>query len=80
MSKRKLLRSSNRRLSRLGRSADADDRRHARRGYTPEAIRDFCDASASRRRRTSIDVALLEHTVREDLNRARRARWPCCAR
>jgi glutaminyl-tRNA synthetase len=45
-----------------------------RRGYTPEAIRAFCDAIGVARRENVVDLALLEHAVREDLNRrARRA-------
>ena len=45
-----------------------------RRGYTPEAIRDFCGRIGVAKKENVIDVALLEHTVREDLNhRAPRA-------
>jgi glutaminyl-tRNA synthetase len=45
-----------------------------RRGYTPEALREFCARIGVARKANVIDVALLEHTVREDLNRhARRA-------
>jgi glutaminyl-tRNA synthetase len=40
-----------------------------RRGYTPEAIRDFCTRIGVAKKENVIDVALLEHTVREDLNR-----------
>ena len=40
-----------------------------RRGYTPEAIRNFCDRIGVARRENLVDVALLEHAVREDLNR-----------
>jgi glutaminyl-tRNA synthetase len=39
-----------------------------RRGYTPEAIRKFCDRIGVARNDSVIDVALLEHCVREDLN------------
>ena len=39
-----------------------------RRGYTPEAIRKFCDRIGVAKRDSMVDVALLEHTVREDLN------------
>ena len=39
-----------------------------RRGYTPEAIRDFCRKVGVARRDNVIDIALLEHSVREDLN------------
>jgi glutaminyl-tRNA synthetase len=40
-----------------------------RRGFTPEAIRDFCVRIGVAKKENVIDVALLEHTVREDLNR-----------
>ncbi|HXE79418.1 MAG TPA: glutamine--tRNA ligase/YqeY domain fusion protein [Vicinamibacterales bacterium] len=40
-----------------------------RRGYTPEAIRDFCDRIGVAKKENVVDVALLEHCVREDLNR-----------
>ncbi|CAN5437659.1 glutamine--tRNA ligase/YqeY domain fusion protein [soil metagenome] len=40
-----------------------------RRGYTPEAIRTFCDRIGVAKRENTVDVALLEHAVREDLNR-----------
>ena len=40
-----------------------------RRGYTPEAVRDFCTRIGVAKKENVIDVALLEHTVREDLNR-----------
>ena len=40
-----------------------------RRGYTPEAIRNFCELVGVARRENVIDVGLLEHCVREDLNR-----------
>ncbi len=40
-----------------------------RRGYTPEAIRNFCDHIGISKRDTVVDVALLEHCLREDLNR-----------
>jgi glutaminyl-tRNA synthetase len=44
-----------------------------RRGYTPEAIRTFCERVGVAKRENLVDVALLEHAVREDLNkRARR--------
>jgi glutaminyl-tRNA synthetase len=39
-----------------------------RRGYTPEAIRAFCDRIGVSKRNSFIDVTLLEHAVREDLN------------
>src|SRR3984893_4990950 len=40
-----------------------------RRGYTPEAIRDFCARIGVAKKENVIDVAQLEHSVREDLNR-----------
>jgi glutaminyl-tRNA synthetase len=40
-----------------------------RRGYTPEAIRDFCNRIGVARRDSLVDVALLEHCLREDLNK-----------
>jgi glutaminyl-tRNA synthetase len=40
-----------------------------RRGYTPESIRDFCDRIGIAKADNLVDVALLEHCVREDLNR-----------
>jgi glutaminyl-tRNA synthetase len=40
-----------------------------RRGCTPEAIRDFCARIGMAKKENVVDVALLEHTVREDLNR-----------
>ena len=40
-----------------------------RRGYTPEALRTFCERIGVARRENLIDLALLEHTVREDLNK-----------
>jgi glutaminyl-tRNA synthetase len=43
-----------------------------RRGYTPEAIRDFCDRIGLAKRDSVVDVALLEHCLREDLNRRAR--------
>jgi glutaminyl-tRNA synthetase len=39
-----------------------------RRGYTPEAIRAFCERIGVSKRNSAVDVALLEHAVREDLN------------
>ena len=39
-----------------------------RRGYTPEAIRSFCERIGVSKRNSVVDVALLEHAVREDLN------------
>jgi glutaminyl-tRNA synthetase len=40
-----------------------------RRGYTPESIRSFADKIGVAKRDGMIDVALLEHTIREDLNK-----------
>jgi glutaminyl-tRNA synthetase len=40
-----------------------------RRGYTPESIRDFCSRIGVAKKENVIDVAQLEHSVREDLNR-----------
>ncbi len=40
-----------------------------RRGFTPEAVRDFCTRIGVAKKENVVDVALLEHTVREDLNR-----------
>jgi glutaminyl-tRNA synthetase len=37
-------------------------------GYTPEAIRSFCDRIGIAKRASVVDVAFLEHCVREDLN------------
>ena len=38
-----------------------------RRGYTPEAIRDFCDRIGVAKSNSTVDVGQLEHCVREDL-------------
>ncbi|WP_415929178.1 glutamine--tRNA ligase/YqeY domain fusion protein [Zhenpiania hominis] len=38
-----------------------------RRGYTPESIRDFCERIGVSKANSTVDVALLEHCVREDL-------------
>ena len=40
-----------------------------RRGYTPEAIRDFCNRIGVAKKDSIVDIALLEHCLREDLNR-----------
>ena len=40
-----------------------------RRGYTPEAVRDFCGRIGVARRDNTVDIALLEHTLRDDLNK-----------
>src|SRR6187549_1043009 len=69
MSKRKLLE-----LVQEGHVAGWDDPRMPtivgmrRRGYTPEAIRNFCERIGVAKRENIVDVALLEHAVREDLN------------
>ena len=39
-----------------------------RRGYTPGAIRNFCERVGVAKRDITVDLALLEHCVREDLN------------
>jgi glutaminyl-tRNA synthetase len=70
MSKRRLLE-----LVESGRVTGWDDPRMPtlaglrRRGYTPEAIRDFCERIGVARADSLVDVALLEHCLREDLNR-----------
>ena len=40
-----------------------------RRGYTPESLRAFSDRIGIAKRNNVIDVAMLEHSVREDLNK-----------
>jgi glutaminyl-tRNA synthetase len=40
-----------------------------RRGYTPEAIREFCNRIGVAKKQNIVDMALLEATLREDLNR-----------
>ncbi|MFA5367189.1 MAG: glutamine--tRNA ligase/YqeY domain fusion protein [Dehalococcoidia bacterium] len=70
MSKRKLLQ-----LVQQGIVAGWDDPRMPtiaglrRRGYTPEAIRDFCERIGVAKTDSTIDIALLEHCIREDLNK-----------
>jgi len=70
MSKRKLLQ-----LVRQGHISGWDDPRLPtiaglrRRGYTPESIRGFCGRIGLAKKENVIDVAQLEHAVREDLNR-----------
>jgi glutaminyl-tRNA synthetase len=70
MSKRKLLQ-----LVQQGRVSGWSDPRLPtlsglrRRGYTPESIRDFCTRIGVAKKENVIDVAQLEHSVREDLNR-----------
>ena len=70
MSKRKLMR-----LVQEGHVSGWDDPRMPtisglrRRGYTPESIRDFCERIGVAKKGSMVDVALLEHCLREDLNR-----------
>jgi len=70
MSKRKLLQ-----LVEKGNVSGWDDPRLPtiaglrRRGYTPKSIRDFCDRIGVAKTESTIDVALLEHCIREDLNK-----------
>jgi glutaminyl-tRNA synthetase len=40
-----------------------------RRGYTPESIRNFCERIGVARRDSTVDIALLEFSIREDLNK-----------
>ncbi|MFO8101984.1 MAG: glutamine--tRNA ligase/YqeY domain fusion protein [Dehalococcoidia bacterium] len=70
MSKRKLLQ-----LANEGHVAGWDDPRMPtisglrRRGFTPEAIRNFCERIGVAKTDSTIDMALLEYCIREDLNR-----------
>ncbi|MGB8656329.1 MAG: glutamine--tRNA ligase/YqeY domain fusion protein [Candidatus Zixiibacteriota bacterium] len=70
MSKRKLLR-----LAQEGYVSGWDDPRMPticglrRRGYTPESIRTFCERIGVGKRDSVVDIALLEHCLREDLNK-----------
>jgi glutaminyl-tRNA synthetase len=70
LSKRKL-----RQLVQEGRVRGWDDPRMPtlsgirRRGYTPEAIRNFCASIGVSKTTGSIELAMLEHFVREDLNK-----------
>ncbi len=70
MSKRKLLQ-----LVQQGHVRGWDDPRMPtvsglrRRGYTPESIRDFCERIGVSKRDSTVDVAMLEHSIRDDLNR-----------
>ncbi len=41
-----------------------------RRGYTPESIRNFCDRIGVAKRDSTVDMALLEYCLREDLNKS----------
>jgi glutaminyl-tRNA synthetase len=69
LSKRKLLR-----LVQEGHVGGWDDPRMPtvsgmrRRGYTPEAIRNFCDQIGVAKNESVVDIALLEHCLRQDLN------------
>jgi glutaminyl-tRNA synthetase len=40
-----------------------------RRGYSPEAIREFCRRIGVNKFNSTVDIALLEHCLREDLNK-----------
>ncbi len=40
-----------------------------RRGYTPEAIRNFCERIGVGKKESTVDMALLEYCLREDLNK-----------
>ena len=70
MSKRKLLQ-----LVELGHVTGWDDPRMPtisglrRRGYSPESIRRFCERIGVAKTDSTIDMALLEHCLREDLNK-----------
>ncbi len=70
MSKRRLLE-----LVQEGRVSGWDDPRMPtisgmrRRGYTPAALRKFCETVGVTKHNSLYDVALLEHAVRDDLNR-----------
>ena len=70
LSKRKLVQ-----LVREGRVGGWEDPRMPtlaglrRRGYTPESIRSFCEQVGVAKRQNVIDIAMLEHAVRDDLNR-----------
>ena len=41
-----------------------------RRGYTPQAIRNFCERIGVAKVNSTVDIALLEHLIREDLNKS----------
>ena len=70
MSKRKLLQ-----LVQEGYVSGWDDPRMPtlsglrRRGYTPEAIRSFCERIGVAKRDSMVDAALLEYCIREDMNK-----------
>ncbi|MGE0826056.1 MAG: glutamine--tRNA ligase/YqeY domain fusion protein [Candidatus Binatia bacterium] len=40
-----------------------------RRGYSPESIRNFCERIGVAKRNSTVEVAMLEHEIREDLNK-----------
>lgn len=40
-----------------------------RRGYTPDSIRDFCDRIGIAKTYSMVEIAVLEHCIREDLNK-----------
>jgi len=40
-----------------------------RRGYTPQSIRSFCERIGVAKRNSTVDIAMLEHCLREDLNK-----------
>jgi glutaminyl-tRNA synthetase len=40
-----------------------------RRGYTPESIRTFCERIGVAKRNSMVDIAMLEHSLREELNK-----------
>ncbi|MBM12532.1 MAG: glutamine--tRNA ligase [Chloroflexi bacterium] len=40
-----------------------------RRGYTPEAVREFCDRIGVARRDNTVEISQLEHALRDDLNK-----------
>jgi len=40
-----------------------------RRGYTPEAIRDFCERIGVAKANSTVDISLLEHCIRDELNK-----------
>jgi glutaminyl-tRNA synthetase len=42
---------------------------YRRRGYTPEAIRNFCERIGVAKADSTVDIGLMEHCLREDLNR-----------
>lgn len=46
-----------------------------RRGYTPEAVRDFCERIGVSKANSTVDVGLLEHCVREDLKQKVESRY-----